>query len=169
MIGLQLIGPTGVGKTHWGKKLAASQGLVFQDLDTLISPGYGAEHFLMQQGVRAFGTRSLTLLRTLAAHSALYLVAIGAGTQWAMCEMRAEDELLQYPTCALWCEPNALLHLLQDFRQDTRSLAQLLSVEYTKARSQLYLRAQKQVDRTSLSEQQLWRALTAVGQEVLKH
>ncbi len=166
MISLQLIGPTGVGKTHWGERLSKRQGVEFQDLDAHLS-SEGAESFLMQQGVLAFWQRSQMVLHELEISPKNYVVAIGAGTQWAACTLGAEAQLVGPSTCALWCEPALLLYQLKTFRQDTRSLAQLVDMEYSQARSALYLRAQERIDRTSLSEQQLWAALTAVYQRLI--
>lgn len=165
MIALQLIGPTGIGKTHWGERLAKYQGIQFQDLDAHISPE-GAEFFLMQQGARAFWKRSQAVLHDFEASSNPYIVAIGAGTQWVACEFGEATQLLSIPTCTLWCEPVKLLHQLKNFRQDSRSLEQLLATEYTRARSELYLGARVYIDRTDLSEQQLWAALRTVYQRV---
>lgn len=165
MIVLQLIGPTGVGKTHWGERLAKYQGVQFQDLDAHISPE-GAESFLMRQGALAFWERSQAVLHDFKASSNTYVVAIGAGTQWVACALGEATQLLSIPTCTLWCEPVKLLHQLKTFRQDSRSLEQLLATEYTQARSELYLRAWVHIDRTGLSEQQLWTALRTVYQRV---
>lgn len=168
MISLQLIGPTGVGKTHWGERLAKHQGVEFQDLDAQLS-SKGAESFLMEQGVLAFWQRSQIVLNDLRVSSKNYVVAIGAGTQWAACTLETEAQLISPSTCALWCEPVRLLYQLRTFRQDTRSLAQLVDMEYSQARSALYLRAQERIDRTHLSEQQVWAALIAVYQRLISH
>lgn len=165
MIALQLIGPTGVGKTRWGERLAKHQGVQFQDLDAHISPE-GAEFFLMQQGALAFWQRSQAVLHDFKTSSKTYVVAVGAGTQWVACELGEATQLLTIPTCTLWCEPVKLLHQLQKFRQDRRSFEQLLATEYNQARSELYLRAQEYIDRTDLSEQQLWATLMKVYQRV---
>lgn len=167
MIAWLLLGPTGVGKSHWGKELARQEDIpfVFVDLDEWIAtPEAGAEAFLLQHGWAQFWARSYQGIEALA-HDAnqRYLVAIGAGTQMASVLMGQTMCLYQpYPALTLWCEPDILLKRLRHFRQDMRTREQLINLEFNAERLQLYHQAQAFLDVTTLSEQQCFSALKAL-------
>lgn len=169
MIVLQLLGPTGVGKSHWGKWLVTdvNQGsqaspVVFYDVDHLIStPLHSAEALFLHAGPRYFWERSLQALQGLHESSERCVVATGAGTQWAACHFDEHERLLGFPSCSLWCEPTVLLRDLKLRRGDQRSLEALKLTEYSVERTQLYAQTQM-IDRTSLSELQLKAALKAM-------
>jgi shikimate kinase len=168
MIVLQLIGPTGVGKSHWGKWLvedinqkAQAQLVSFYDLDHLIeTPSHSAEAVFLNYGPHYFWERSLQMLERLHQSSHLCVVATGAGTQWAACHLGLHERLLAFPTCTLWCTPTFLLTYLKLKRGDQRSLEALQNTEYSMERTWLYKQG-FQIDRTSLSEPQLKAALKA--------
>lgn len=169
MIVLQLIGPTGVGKSHWGKWLVEAVNdnreqapLLFYDLDSLLeTPSDSAESLFLRYGPHYFWERSMQELECLHKRSDLCVVATGAGTQWVACLLGEYERLLAFPSCSLWCEPEALLRYLQLHRRDQRSLEALKRTEYSIERMQLYGQTFR-IDRTSLSEQQLKAALKTI-------
>lgn len=168
MIVLQLIGPTGVGKSHWGKRLVEEINqnkkedlLLFYDLDALIETSLGtAESLFLKRGPRYFWERSLLCLEHVHKKTERCVVATGAGTQWVAGYLGESLRLLDFSTCTLWSTPEVLLQHLKRKRGDQRSLEALLKMEYSDARNDLYHRACF-IDRTSLSEQQLKAALMA--------
>lgn len=168
MISLQLVGPTGVGKSHWGEWLvkdlnqrSQSASVSFYDLDHLMAtPLQSAEAMLINNGPRYFWERSLHELQRLHESSEQCVVATGAGTQWAACHFGEGERLLVFPSCSLWCDPAVLLHHLKLYRGDQRSLTALMLTEYSAERTRLYEQS-LMIDRTSLSELQLKAALKA--------
>ncbi len=158
MIVLQLLGPTGVGKTHWGQRLAASfPHVVFKDLDTEVAPD--ALTFFRMGGPERFLERSLDCLYALSEASEKYVVATGAGTLWSACYTRREQDLLAYtPVLALWAEAHWLWHHLHGTRQEQRSLEQIKRTEYSPQHKQLYAEVDC-IDRTQMTEAQLLAAL----------
>ncbi len=177
MIVLQLIGPTGVGKSHWGKWLAEDinqkvqePDLFFYDLDHLIeTPTDTAEAIFLNHGPHSFFERSLQALERLAQSSRRCVVATGAGTQWAACHLGLQEHLLAFPTCTLWCTPTVLLTHLQSKRCDPRSLEALQNTEYSLERTALYEQSAYHIDRTWLSEQQLKVALKAMYLKMINY
>lgn len=167
MIALQLIGPTGIGKSHWAKWLAEEINqnkkedlLLFYDLDALIETSSdNAETLFLKRGPRYFWERSLQCLECVHQKTEVCVVATGAGTQWVAGYLGESSRLLAFPTCTLWSTPAFLLRYLKQKRGDQRSLEALLRVEYSDTRIDLYHRGDYFIDRTSLSEQQLQAAL----------
>lgn len=160
MIAWLLLGPTGVGKTTLGRAAAAELGWAFCDLDQALSQRYGVSDLgicVWRWGADGFRQRSLAYLHTLQQDTRTWLVAVGAGSQWA----DQQGELLCYPCLYLTLQAEMLWRRNQNLRGDPRSLDHFVAVEFT-ARQSLYQGAKSRLDLSDL-------ATPAAVQAVLQH
>ncbi|MGV3525674.1 MAG: shikimate kinase [Candidatus Sericytochromatia bacterium] len=142
-----LLGPSGVGKSTLGPRVACLQQQIYLELDQLLQgpSGQPAAVMLNLWGPVGFYRRSLQALKDLAVKPENYLVDIGAGTQWAAAR---ERDLLSYPSLCLWRNPEEQWRLNQILRQDPRDFKHFCEIEYSPARETLYRGAEKFCDLT---------------------
>lgn len=158
MIAWQLLGPTGVGKTTLGRWLAPQLGLSFVDLDSVMSETYAVSDLascVWEWGSEGFHQRSLACLSSLDVRPEAWLIAVGAGSQWAD---QGRGDLLKYPSLYLRLKAAVLWERNRRLRQDPRSFHDFIASEYSPERQQLAAQAQICVDLTDLelSATQSW-------------
>jgi len=154
MIKAILLGPSGVGKSTLGQAVAQQCQLHFADLDLLLAetwPDIPLAEALVSYGLQAFYTRSLNLLAGLARAQPTYIVAMGAGSQWAA---QGDLQCLAYPSICLWAQALALWQRNRRLRQDPRSLEAFTQIEYHPLRETLYSQCQQHIDCSHISQQE---------------
>jgi len=146
MIQLLILGPSGIGKTHWGPVIASDLNLQFLDLDLALNQKHTCTDLagaLTFWGLPLFYQRSISILSTLTQDPKTWVVAVGAGTQMAV---QPYPELLLAPSLCLWAPPEWLWKKNKQTRQDPRSLEQFAEIEYHPRRKQLYQRCRYFID-----------------------
>lgn len=162
MIQLLLLGPTGIGKTHWGSRLAKALDINFEDLDQALAQKYteaDLAHSLQIWGLSLFYQRSRNLISEYAQKPEQYIIAVGAGTQLAA---RGNTQLTALPSLCLWAPPDWLWKKNQSLRHDPRSLDDFTLIEYHPMRQDLYHSCNHLIDLSRLKSEQ-------VLPELLKH
>lgn len=159
MIRLLLIGPTGVGKSLWGPWLAQHLDLQYLDLDQALrlryhSPNLAAD--LLNWGLPLFYQRSLSILQDYLKAPEAWLIALGAGTQFAA---QGKAELLLAPTLCLWAQPQWLWQQNRQQRQDPRTFQAFRATEFHPWRKQLYRACPYFLDCTDQSPEAMMSAL----------
>lgn len=150
-----LLGPTGVGKTRLGQLVAAQLKLNFVDLDHYLAEALDTDELakvLASQGAGEFYKCSLQALEALEKLSESWLVAVGAGTQWAA--QGQTDWLKAYSIC-LMAEPAWLWQENVHYRRDPRTYQAFYEAEFGLLRQRLYAAADLQLDCTTQSDEQI--------------
>lgn len=153
MIARLLLGPSGVGKSSLGQGLAAQlPGHRFADLDQLLARLFRNEDLtacLIDWGFERFHRRGLACLYKLDRRPEPWIVAVGAGSQFAD---GGSGELLSWPSLCLWAEPAWLLERNRRLFQDPRDLETFIKGEYSPEREALYESCNVRLDLSGLSQ-----------------
>ena len=155
-----LIGFMGVGKSHWGTRLAKSLGYSYYDLDEEISrsaDGMSVRQLFEEKGEAFFRQRESDCLQSLCERPGPAVVACGGGTPCFFSNL----ERMKAAGCVIWLQatPNELLPRLiaeQEKRPLIRGLDEVALQVYIEQglseRAPFYQQAHRMVVESTLTE-----------------